>query len=286
MLNLNAVVLEYDNLEIMLIGKEYCFMNQKFKIIDSHAHYDDEAFNEDRESLLNEINENGVIGILNCASSYDSLKTTDQLTKDHDFIFGALGIHPENANEMKIDTLDEIKAYIKNNDKIVAIGEIGLDYYWDENPPKDIQKDVFRRHMNLAKELNYPVVIHDRDAHQDTLEIIKEFPEVTGVVHCFSGSVEFAKECIKLGYYIGITGVVTFKNAKKVVEVVREIPLEKILVETDCPYMAPEPNRGKRNKSDYIEYIITKIAEIKNIDPYEANLRFNENFFRLIRKEK
>ncbi|NOW06928.1 TatD DNase family protein [Clostridium beijerinckii] len=286
MLNLNAVVLEYDNLEIMLIGKEYWFMNQKFKIIDSHAHYDDEAFNEDREYLLNEINENGVIGILNCASSYDSLKTTDQLTKDHDFIFGALGIHPENANEMKIDTLDEIKAYIKNNDKIVAIGEIGLDYYWDENPPKDIQKDVFRRHMNLAKELNYPVVIHDRDAHQDTLEIIKEFPEVTGVVHCFSGSVEFAKECIKLGYYIGITGVVTFKNAKKVVEVVREIPLEKILVETDCPYMAPEPNRGKRNKSDYIEYIITKIAEIKNIDPYEANLRFNENFFRLIRKEK
>lgn len=286
MLNLNAVVLEYDNLEIMLIGKEYWFMNQKFKIIDSHAHYDDEAFNEDREYLLNEINENGVIGILNCASSYDSLKTTDQLTKDHDFIFGALGIHPENANEMKIDTLDEIKAYIKNNDKIVAIGEIGLDYYWDENPPKDIQKDVFRRHMKLAKELNYPVVIHDRDAHQDTLEIIKEFPEVTGVVHCFSGSVEFAKECIKLGYYIGITGVVTFKNAKKVVEVVREIPLEKILVETDCPYMAPEPNRGKRNKSDYIEYIITKIAEIKNIDPYEANLRFNENFFRLIRKEK
>ncbi|WP_077837377.1 TatD family hydrolase [Clostridium beijerinckii] len=261
-------------------------MNQKFKIIDSHAHYDDEAFNEDRESLLNEINQNGVIGILNCASSYDSLKTTDQLTKDHDFIFGALGIHPENANEMKGDTLDEIKAYIKNNDKIVAIGEIGLDYYWDENPPKDIQKDVFRSHMNLAKELNYPVVIHDRDAHQDTLEIIKEFPEVTGVVHCFSGSVEFAKECIKLGYYIGITGVVTFKNAKKVVEVVREIPLEKILVETDCPYMAPEPNRGKRNKSDYIEYIITKIAEIKNIDPYEANLRFNENFFRLIRKEK
>lgn len=140
--------------------------------------------------------------------------------------------------------------------------------------------------MNLAKELNYPVVIHDRDAHQDTLEIIKEFPEVTGVVHCFSGSVEFARECVKLGYYIGITGVVTFKNAKKVVEVVREIPLEKILVETDCPYMAPEPNRGKRNKSDYIEYIITKIAEIKNIDPYEANLRFNENFFRLIRKEK
>ncbi len=259
-------------------------MQEKFKIIDSHAHYDDEAFNEDREKVLNEIRENGVIGVLNCAASYASLKTTDKLTKDYDFIFGALGIHPENANEMKKDTLDEIKDYIKNNDKIVAIGEIGLDYYWDENPSKDIQKEVFRRQMNLARELSFPVVIHDRDAHKDTLEIMKEFPEVTGVVHCFSGSVEFAKECINLGYYIGFTGVVTFKNAKKVIEVAREIPLEKILVETDCPYMAPEPNRGKRNKSDYIEHIINRLAQIRGIDPYKANLSFNENFFRLIKK--
>ena len=140
--------------------------------------------------------------------------------------------------------------------------------------------------MNLAKELGLPVVIHDRDAHQDTLEAMKEFPEVTGVVHCFSGSVEFARECVKLGYYIGFTGVVTFKNAKKVVEVVRDIPLDRILVETDCPYMAPEPNRGKRNKSDYIEHIINKIAQIKEIDPYEANMKFNENFLRLMKLEK
>lgn len=261
-------------------------MEKKFKIIDSHAHYDDEAFDKDRENVFKEIRENGVINVLNCASSHDSLKITDRLTKDYDFIFGALGIHPENADEMKEDTLDEIKAYINNNDKIVAIGEIGLDYYWDENPPRDIQKEVFRKQMNLARELNLPVVIHDRDAHGDTLEIIKDFPEVTGVVHCFSGSVEFAKECIKLGYYIGFTGVITFKNAKKVIEVAKEIPLDRILVETDCPYMAPEPNRGKRNKSDYIEYIITKIAGIKEIDPYEANLNFNQNFFRLIKKEK
>lgn len=261
-------------------------MKEKFKIIDSHAHYDDEAFNEDRENVLREIKENGVIGILNCAASYDSLKTTDKLTKEYDFIFGALGIHPENAHDMKEDTLEEIKNYIKVNNKIVAIGEIGLDYYWDENPSKDIQKEVFRKQMTLAKELNFPVIIHDRDAHQDTLEIMKEFPEVTGVVHCFSGSVEFAKECIKLGYYIGFTGVVTFKNAKKVIEVIKEIPLDKILVETDCPYMAPEPNRGKRNKSDYIEYIITRIAQIKEIDPNEANLKFNENFFNLIKKGK
>ena len=176
--------------------------------------------------------------------------------------------------------------HFQKNDKIVAIGEIGLDYYWDQNPPKEIQKEVFRKQMNLAKELDLPVIIHDREAHQDTLEIIKEFPEVRGVIHCFSGSVEFAKECIKLGYYIGFTGVVTFKNAKKIVEVAKELPLDKMLVETDCPYMAPEPNRGKRNKSDYIEYIIKKIAQIKEIDPYEANLSFNENFYRLIKKEK
>ncbi|WP_238918106.1 TatD family hydrolase [Clostridium sp. YIM B02555] len=261
-------------------------MEGKYKIIDSHAHYDDEAFNEDREVVFDEIRKNGVIGVLNCAASYDSLKSTDKLTREYDFIIGALGIHPENANDMKENTLEEIKEYISKNDKIVAIGEIGLDYYWEENPSKEIQKEVFRRQMNLARELDLPVIIHDREAHQDTLEIMKEFPEVTGVVHCFSGSVEFAKECIKLGYYIGFTGVVTFKNAKKVVSVVKEIPIDKILVETDCPYMAPEPNRGKRNKSDYIEYIITRIAEIKEIDPYEANLKFNENFYRLIKKEK
>lgn len=140
--------------------------------------------------------------------------------------------------------------------------------------------------MKLAEELELPVVIHDRDAHQDTLEIIKEYPDVTGVVHCFSGSVEFAQECIKLGYYIGFTGVVTFKNAKKIVQVAKEIPIDRILVETDCPYMSPEPNRGKRNRSDYIEYIINKISEIKEIEPAEANKVFNENFKRLIYKEK
>lgn len=261
-------------------------MSNKFKIIDSHAHYDDESFDEDRAEVLKQITENGVIGIMNCACSCESLKTTNNLTKEYDYIYGALGIHPENAYELKEETLEEIKGYISQNDKIVAIGEIGLDYYWEENPPKEVQKEVFRKQMNLAKELNMPVVIHDRDAHMDTLGIMKEFPEVTGVVHCFSGSKEFAIECVKLGYYIGFTGVVTFKNAKKIVEVAKEIPLDRILVETDCPYMAPEPNRGKRNKSDYIEYIIKKIADIREIDPYEANMKFNENFYRLIKKEK
>lgn len=261
-------------------------MKSKYKIFDSHAHYDDEAFDVDRDELIKELHENGVVGILDCASSYESIDKVCELTEKWDFIYGALGIHPENANEFNEEVMNEIKEKIKANKKIIAVGEIGLDYYWDENPPREVQREVFRKHMELAKELNLPVVIHDRDAHEDTLNIMKEYPEVKGTVHCFSGSVEFAKECLKLGYYIGITGVVTFKNAKKLVKVVKEVPLDRLLVETDCPYMAPEPNRGKRNKSDYIEFIIEKIAEIKEIDPKQLNIQVNENFKRLTGLEK
>lgn len=259
-------------------------MENKYIIFDTHAHYDDDAFDEDREDILSEIKSNGVVGILNCASSYESIDKTYKLTIENDFIYGALGIHPENANEFNDDVEKEIVDLIRKNKKIIAVGEIGLDYYWEENPPKEVQKDVFIKQMKLAEKLDLPVIIHDRDAHGDTLEIIKEFPKVRGIVHCFSGSTEFALECIKLGYYIGIGGVVTFKNAKKIVEVVSKIPLEKILVETDAPYMAPAPNRGKRNKSDYIAYIIEQIAQIKNLNPKEVNLAVNDNFKRLIGK--
>lgn len=258
-------------------------MNTEYKIFDSHAHYDDEEFDNDRKEVLEELKNEGVIGIMNCSSSYKSIAKTCELINTYDFIYGAVGIHPENADEFKDEMLDEFKDIIKKNPKVKAIGEIGLDYYWDENPDKEIQKDVFRKHMKLAEELNLPVIIHDRDAHEDTLNIIKEFPNVKGVVHCFSGSVEFAKECLKLGYYIGITGVVTFKNAKKVVKVVKEVPVERLLVETDCPYMAPEPNRGKRNKSSYIKYVIEKISEIKEINPKEFNLKVNENLQNLFK---
>lgn len=260
-------------------------MENKYIIIDTHAHYDDSAFDDDRREVLEEIRKNGVINILNCASSYESIEKTNQLTIENDFIYGALGIHPENANEFNNNVENEIINIINKNNKIIAIGEIGLDYYWEENPSKEIQKDVFRKQMKLAEKLGLPVIIHDRDAHKDTLDIVKEFPNVKGIIHCFSGSTEFALECIKLGYYIGVGGVITFKNAKKLVEVVRNIPLDKILVETDSPYMAPAPNRGKRNKSDYIAYIIEKIAEIKEIEPKEVNLIVNENFKRLIKKE-
>lgn len=260
-------------------------MENKYNIFDTHAHYDDEQFDKDRGEVFKELKENGVIGVLNCASSYESLKKVNDITKENDFIYGALGIHPENADEYNPKVREEIKKLIINNNKIIAVGEIGLDYYWDENPEKEVQKEVFREHMKLAEELNLPVIIHDRDAHGDTLEIMKEFPKVRGIVHCFSGSVEFAMECIKLGYYIGITGVVTFKNSKKVKEVVQHVPIDKLLVETDCPYMAPEPNRGKRNKSDYIAYIIEKIASIKGLDPKEVNMAVNDNFMRLISKD-
>ncbi|MDK0967947.1 TatD family hydrolase [Clostridium perfringens] len=242
----------------------------KYEIFDTHAHYDSDSFDEDRENVIKELKENGVIGVLNCGSDLYGLRKSVELAKEFDMFYAAVGIHPENADEFNEDVVKEIKEFVKN-EKVKAIGEIGLDYYWEENPPREVQKEVFRAQMKLADELNLPVVIHDRDAHKDTLEIMKEFPNVIGVVHCFSGSVEFAKECIKLGYYIGFTGVLTFKNAKKLVDVCREIPAERMLVETDCPFMAPVPFRGKRNKSDYIEYIIDKMSEIRGISGEEMN---------------
>ena len=231
-------------------------------IFDSHAHYDDEAFNEDREEVILGLKDKGVIGVLNCGASLEGARMSVGLSNKYDFIYSAVGIHPEHADIVNEEIIEELRDLAKNS-KVRAIGEIGLDYYYGENPPRDIQKAAFRLQMKLAKELKLPVVIHDRDAHGDTLDILKEFPEVIGTVHCFSGSVEFAVECLKLGYYIGFTGVITFKNAKKIAEVAKVVPMDRILVETDCPYMAPEPNRGKRNQSDYIVYIIEKIAEIK-----------------------
>lgn len=251
-------------------------------IFDSHAHYDDESFNEDRENVIKEIRENGVINVLNCGASMEGARDSFKLANKYDFFYAAVGIHPENAYELTEENYEEIKEMTKNP-KVRAIGEIGLDYYWEENPPREKQKEVFRKQMELAKELNMPVVIHDRDAHGDTLEIMKEFPEVKGVVHCFSGSVEFARECLRLGYYIGFTGVVTFKNSKKIVEVAKEVPLDRMLVETDAPYMAPTPNRGKRNRSDYIKFIIEKIAEVKELSVEEVSNATIENAKNLLK---
>lgn len=236
------------------------------KIFDAHAHYDDEAFDEDREKVICELKENGVIGVLNCGSSYAGAVASAEFAQKYDIFYAAVGIHPEYGHSVNKEMIDNLRE-LCGCKKVQAIGEIGLDYYYDENPPREIQMQAFRMQMQLAKDMNLPVIIHDRDAHQDTLAIIKEFPEVKGEIHCFSGSPEFAKECIKLGYYIGITGVVTFKNAKKIIKVVEEVPLEKLILETDCPYMAPVPYRGKRNRSEYIKEIIEKVAEIKRYPP-------------------
>ncbi|MBU3129695.1 TatD family hydrolase [Clostridium tagluense] len=231
-------------------------------IFDSHAHYDDEAFNEDRENVIMGLKDKGVIGVLNCGASLEGARMSVELSSKYDFIYSAVGIHPEHADIVNDEIIDELRN-LAQNPKVRAIGEIGLDYHYEENPPRDIQKAAFKLQMELARELKLPVVIHDRDAHSDTLDILKQFPEVIGTIHCFSGSVEFAQECLKLGYYIGFTGVITFKNAKKIGEVAKVVPMDRILVETDCPYMSPEPNRGKRNESPYIKYIIEKISHIK-----------------------
>jgi len=237
-------------------------------IFDSHAHYDDESFNDDRETVIKELKANGIVGVLNCGASLEGARASVKLADTYDFFYAAVGIHPEDANSFNDSVLAELREMAKN-EKVRAIGEIGLDYYYKENPSKDIQKSVFRAQMQLAEELNLPVVIHDRDAHEDTLNILKEYPEVKGVLHCFGGSTEFAGDCLKLGYYLGFTGVVTFKNAKKIVEVAKEVPLERMLVETDCPYMTPVPFRGERNRSDLIKYIIEKLSEIKGISEEE-----------------
>lgn len=248
----------------------------KYRIFDTHAHYDDEKFNEDRESVIEEIQKNGVIGVLNAGASLEGCIDSVKLANENDMFYASVGIHPSYADKVTDEVIEKLKE-LSQNKKVKAIGEIGLDYYYEENPSREIQKEAFRKQMKLAQELDLPVVIHDRNAHKDTLDILKEFPKVNGTIHCFSGSVEFAKECISLGYYIGFTGVLTFKNAKKLVEVCESIPLDRMLVETDCPYMAPTPNRGKRNQSDYIQYIIEKICEIRGLGREEIQDILLEN---------
>jgi TatD DNase family protein len=254
----------------------------QYNIFDSHAHYDDEQFDMDRDEIIKEIKKNKVIGVLNCGSSLKGARMSLELAGKYEFFYAAVGIHPENAYEFTEEVLKELRSMAKSN-KVRAIGEIGLDYYWEENPSREIQKSVFRAQMLLAEELKLPVIIHDREAHEDTLNIIKEFPNVKGVVHCFSGSVEFAQQCLKEGYYIGITGVITFKNAKKIIEVAKAIPVERLLVETDCPYMAPVPFRGKRNKSDYIKYILEQIAQIKEVSVEDLSNETIKNIKNLLK---
>ncbi len=233
-------------------------------IFDSHAHYTDKSFNDDREIMLGSLRESGVCGVINCGADIESSVFSLELAKEYPFIYAACGVHPEEVETVEKDYTDILRNLAKN-EKCVAIGEIGLDYYWRQDT-KSQQKEMFENQILLAKELNLPIIVHDREAHNDTLEILKKH-KPTGVLHCFSGSVETAKEVLKLGMYIGLGGAVTFKNARKAVEVAEMLPLDRLLLETDCPYMAPVPMRGKRNNSAYISYIAEKIAEIKGVDP-------------------
>lgn len=247
-------------------------------IFDSHTHYTDKAFNDDRNDMLDSLKESGICGVINCGADIESSQESLALTREYDYIYFACGIHPEEVDNLPGNYIEALRQMAKDK-KCVAIGEIGLDYYWRQDN-KDLQKKVFEEQILLAKELSLPIIVHDREAHEDTLNILKKH-KPKGVLHCFSGSVETAKEILKLGMYIGLGGAVTFKNAKKPVEVAEMLPLDRLLLETDCPYMAPVPMRGKRNNSAYIQYVAEKISEIKGIDPQEITDKATENVKKL-----
>lgn len=250
-------------------------------IFDTHAHYDDPAFDEDRDVLLSEqLPQGGVTRIVNCAVDLVSSARNLELAHQYDLLYCALGYHPEQAADERKGDLDTIAGFLQTEDKAVAVGEIGLDYYWEENAPRDTQVDLFSRQLALSKDLDLPVIIHDREAHGDTMDLLRKY-RPKGVLHCFSGSVEMMKEATSLGMYIGLGGVVTFKNARKAVEVAAEVPLDRLLLETDAPYMAPVPYRGKRNDSRYISYVAERIAEIRGMDAQELVGMTAENGCRL-----
>ena len=252
-------------------------------IFETHAHYDDDRFKDDRDETIKRVHEKGVAPIINVGASIGSTMTTMELAKKYDFIYAAVGVHPSDIADLNEETF----AWLREQtawERTVAVGEIGLDYYWDKEPNvQENQRYWFKRQLELAAEASLPVIIHSRDAAQDTMEIMTEAAKknIRGVIHCYSYSPEMALEYVKLGYYIGVGGVVTFKNAKKLVQTVSELPLDRILLETDCPYMAPEPHRGMRNDSSNIPYVIKKIAEIKGTTPDEVERMTRANAFEL-----
>jgi len=239
-------------------------------IFDTHAHYDDEAFDGDRDALLCSLAENGVEAVVNIGASIQTTKNTLELIRRYPFVYGAVGVHPNETGELNEQLMDWLK-HVARSERVVAIGEIGLDYHWEE-PEPEVQKHWFVRQLALARETGLPIVVHSRDAAKDTLDIIKaeRAGELGGVIHCFSYSLEMAKEYLKLGFYLGIGGVLTFSNAKKLKEVVAYMPLDRIVLETDCPYLAPVPYRGKRNSSLYLPQVVTAISQIKGIPEEEV----------------
>jgi len=251
-------------------------------IFDSHAHYDNEQFDIDRDELLSSLEKKGVGKIVLAGCSLDRCYKIDALTKKYDYIFGSAGIHPIDCIYQKGPYIDELKGLFKSNKKLVAVGEIGLDYHYDT--PKEMQFKFLREQLKLAKELDKPVIIHSREATADMLEILKEF-RPKGVVHCFSGSVETAREILNLGMYIGFTGVVTFKNAQKAKKSASFVPLDRLLIETDCPYMAPTPYRGERCDSSMLIEVAKTLAELKGVTADEVLDRTYENAIKVYEME-
>lgn len=254
-------------------------------LFDSHAHYNDSKFNEDRYQILDMMQENNVGYIMNISDSMQSIEKVLEIAEKYPFIYASVGVHPEAARDLTENDISLLKKYTEHK-KVKAIGEIGLDYYYDD-VEKSVQKKWFARQIELAKEVNLPVIIHDRDAHGDCMDILRvhNVSEVGGILHCYSGSVEMAKEILDWGMYIAFGGTLTFKNARKVREVAKYIPIESVVLETDCPYLAPEPNRGKRNSSLYIHYVAEMLAEIKGISKEDAERITCENAKRVYRIE-
>lgn len=252
-------------------------------IFETHAHFDDEAFDEDREELLRQLPEKGITRVVNIGASLQSCKRTLELAEKYSFIYAAVGIHPSECRDLDEEAFSWLRLQCKNK-RCVAVGEIGLDYYWDE-PERTLQKKWFVRQLDLARETGLPVVIHSRDALSDTIEILKaeKASEIGGVIHCYSYSRESAETFLDMGFYIGIGGVLTFKNAKKLKEAVKELPLERLVLETDSPYLTPEPFRGKRNCSLYLPYVVEQIAQIKGVSTEEVERVTWENACELYR---
>ncbi len=251
-------------------------------LFDTHAHMDDRAFDQDREALLASLPQRGIALLMNPGCSLESSRNAVALARKFDYIYAAVGSHPDAADEVNEEVLAEYRALCKLNPKVKAIGEIGLDYHY-EDIPREVQKKAFRVQMALAAELDLPVIVHEREAHEDGMSIVKEFPGVRGVFHCYSGSAEMARQLVELGWYIGFTGVLTFKNARKAVEVAAAIPMERIVLETDCPYMSPEPFRGRRNDPGRLVYMAEKLAQIRGLTVEEVQAVTTENGKRLYR---
>ena len=251
--------------------------------IDTHAHYDSSKFDADRDEVLSSMPALGIDYIIDPGCDEASSRAAIALAERYPFVYAAVGVHPSDCGDWEDSWLDELRS-LAAHPKVKAIGEIGLDYYWKENPPREHQQQVFHRQLELAEELNLPVIVHDREAHHDCLEVVRAHPKARGVYHCYSGSLEDAKVLVSLGWMISFTGTITYKNARKALEVVEWLPMDRIMIETDSPYLTPEPFRGKRNDSSRVHLVAEKIAQIKGLEPDEAariTLENGKRFFRI-----